>query len=49
MHSPPVYLALTLKNMPLRAVVYGTIQRRKDIVEMLPNTVIYLSWIPMGR
>ena len=38
--------ALTLKNMLLRAAVYGTIQRGMDIVEMLPNTVIHLSWIP---
>ena len=32
--------------MILRAAVYGTIQRGKDIVEMPPNTVIHLSWIP---
>ena len=36
---------LAIKNSLLRTAVYGTIQRAKTILEMLPNPIIYFSWI----
>ena len=36
---------LAIKNSLLRTAVYGTIQRVKTILEMMPNALIYFSWI----
>ena len=38
-------LTLAIKNSLLRTAVYGTIQRAKTIIEMMPNAQIYFSWI----
>ena len=36
---------LAIKNSLLRTAVYGTIQRAKQILSLMPNAVIYFSWI----
>ena len=36
---------LAIKNSLYRIAAYGTIQRAKRIIEMMPNAQIYFSWI----
>ena len=37
--------ALAIKNSLLRTAIYGTIQRAKTVIQMMPNVQIFFSWI----
>ena len=37
--------SLAIKNSLLRTAVYGTIQRAKQVLTLMPNAVVHFSWI----
>ena len=41
----PFQSGLRNKELPSQAAVYGTIQRAKTVIQMLPNAQIFFSWI----
>ena len=38
-------LALAITNSLLRTAIYGTIQRAKTVIKIMPNAQIFFNWI----